>query len=141
MKKFWKVISRKELIFLAVIVVAVLVTTAFDTQNKIKVEFGEESVDIVSKRYSMNIPYEMIADAELVEVSDFGTLIEGEEDMTIGTGLWSNELWEEYYLCAIPYVKCIAVTLDDGRVFVFNRLDDETTLQIYEELLEQLPVN
>ena len=138
MKKFWKLVSRKDLIF-GILLFAVVIGMGFlDANNKIEVTFQEDAVDVASKRYAMNIPYDMIKAVELTEAADPGTVIEGFDDKSIRTGEWENEAWGQYVVCAVPEISMIMVTLEDGRVFVFNKLDDETTKQLYETLLLRL---
>ena len=138
MKKFWQLVSRKDLVFGILIFAIVIAMSFYDAANKISVKFQETAVDIQSKKYSMNIPYDMIVSAELIENAEPGTVVKGFDDMSIRTGTWNNDLWGEYVVCMVPKVDAIAVTLEDGRIFVFNRLDDETTAEVYETLLTYL---
>lgn len=138
MKKFWKLVSRKDLVFGIVLFAVVIGMGLMDASNKIEVTFQENSLDVVSKRYSMNIPYDMIRSVALTEGVEPGTVIDGFDDMSIRTGEWENEAWGQYVVCAVPEISMIAVTLEDDRMFVFNRLDDETTKQLYETLLLRL---
>lgn len=139
MKKFWQLVSKRDLVFVSLLFVAVIILSIFESANKVKVSFGDTAVDIKSAKYSMNIPYEMVSGIDLVPLEDAGEVIEGADDMAGRTGLWKNEAWGEYYICAdLDVQTCIAVHLDDGRLFVFSRKDAESTEADYQEFLSHL---
>lgn len=135
MKKLWSMVSKRDLVFVSLIFVAVIVLSVFESANKIKVTFDEEAVTAKAPKYSLNIPYTLIERAELVEMPDRGEVIDGTDDMAARTGHWKNETWGEYYVCAdCDTSNCIVSYLEDGRVFVFSRKDDAETAGLYETL-------
>jgi hypothetical protein len=133
--KFWKkfslLVSKPHLYFGIFLFVVVIGTSLIESANKVTVQFGEAAVDIKSTRvYSMNIPYDMVSSVELIEMPDAGEAIKGTYDMTVRYGHWKNEVWGDYVVCMDPdATDCIVVHLDDGRIFVFNRKDNETTAE------------
>ena len=134
-KKFWKLVSKKDLVFISLIFVAVIVFSFVETQNKVKVSFGEESVDVTSAKYTMNIPYELIKDVQLMDLPEAGKVISGRDDMTIRYGTWNNDHFGEYYICAdLAAENCIVVQLKDGRFFLFSRLSTAETSALFETL-------
>ena len=134
MKKFWQQVSKKDLIFVSLIFVAVIVLSIFESDNKIQVSFAADSVTAKAPKYSLNIPYDMVARAELVDMPDRGEVMDGTDDMASRTGRWENETWGEYYVCAdLDASNCIVAYLEDGQVFVFSRKDNEETARIFEE--------
>ena len=134
-EKFWKLVSKKDLVFVTIIFAIVIVMTFVETATKVKVTFGDESVDIEAPRYSMNIPYEMVDSIELTEMPDRGEVVEGTDDMVSRTGTWENETWGEYYVCAnLNSTNCVVVRLADGRIFVFSNKNNETTAENFETL-------
>ena len=138
-EKFWKLVSRKDLVFGIVLFAIVIAMTVFETYNKVKVEFSDTAVDISTSKYSMNIPYDLVESVELVALPEAGEVIDGTDDMAARTGLWKNETWGEYYICAdLNSPTCIVAHLEDGRIFVFSRRNDEETTQIYDRFLDQL---
>lgn len=138
-EKFWKLVSRKDLVFGILLFAVVIAMTVFETYNKVKVDFSDAAVDIRTSKYSMNIPYDMVDSIELVALPDAGTVIDGTDDMAARTGLWENETWGEYYICAdLNSPTCIVAHLEDGRIFVFSRRNEEETAQIYDRFLYQL---
>lgn len=139
-KKFWKLVSRKDLFFGILLFAVVIGMTVYETYHKVTVEFNDTAVDIRTSKYAMNIPYDQVESIELVELPDAGQVIDGADDMTARTGLWKNEIWGEYYICAdLNSSTCIAVHLKDGRIFVFSRRNEEETEHDYRQFLQQLP--
>ena len=138
MKKFWQIVSKKDLIF-GIIVFSLVILISFKPSNKVRFSFAEDSVDIRSTKYSMNIPYDMVESLELVSKPDMGIEIDGYTDNIIANGLWENEAWGEYTCCLEVYTdNCILVHLTDGRLFVLSRRDNAETQRVYEEFLTYL---
>ena len=134
MNKIWQTISKKDFIF-GIIILALVVILSFKPSNKVRFTFGEDSVDIKTTRYTMNIPYHMIDSAALVEKPDMGRKVDGFTDDIIATGIWSNEAWGEYTACIeVATDNCIVIGLTDGRSFVVSRRDNEETQKVFEEL-------
>ena len=137
--KFWQNISKRDFGFGIVILVLVIAISVLQPSNKIIAEFGEEAVDIKSSKYTMNIPYEMVAALELVDKPDMGTEVDGHDDMILQTGIWENEVWGEYTQCTeIATDNCIVIHLTDGRIFVISRRDNEETRKVFEEFQSHL---
>lgn len=132
-QKFWKLVSKKHLIFGVLLFAAVIALSLSQSAEAVTVTFGDSAVDIAASRFSMNIPYDMVDHAELVEIPDRGDVIDGTDDMAVRTGQWTNDTWGEYFVCAdLDASNCIAVHLNDGRIFVFSRKDNAETAQIFE---------
>ena len=124
----------------AVVVLAVVVVMAFCSgENMMTVTFGEEAVDVVTDRYTLNIPYNMVESIEIAEISKDDEQIDGRSDLALRTGAWKHERWGEYYGCMDLQTKtCILVHLKDGRLFVFSHESDKTVQAEYEEFLTHL---
>lgn len=139
MKKFWQLVSKRYLVFGVVLFALVIGTSVIEAENKVKVEFGETAVDIIAKRYALNIPYDMVDSIELVQMPDPGEILDGRDDMSIRYGTWTNEVWGEYTVCAdLSASNAIAVHLNDGRVFVFSRKSNEETQSIFDTFQSHL---
>ena len=131
--KFWKLVSKKHLVFGTLLFVVVIVMSMFEAKGKVKVNFDETAVDIVSPKYHMNIPYDIVDHIELMELPDKGEVIKGSDDMSVRTGNWKNEAWGEHYICVnLSSTNCIAVYLEDGRVFVFSRYSNSENARDFE---------
>jgi hypothetical protein len=133
MKRTLQFVSKKDFFF-GLVILALVVVISLKPSNKVRFTFGEDSVDIKTTKYSMNIPYDMIHTAQLVDKPDMGTEIDGYTDNIIAYGIWENEAWGEYTACIEVYTdNCIVLQLTDGRFFVLSRRDNEETLRIYEQ--------
>lgn len=139
-EKFWKLVSRKDLVFGILLFAAVIGMTMYETHHKVKVEFSDTAVDIHTSKYSMRIPYDQVESAETVALPEAGQVIDGADDMAARTGLWRNETWGAYYIYAdLNSPTCIAAHLKDGRIFVFSRRNEEETKNDYRQFLQRLP--
>lgn len=132
-KKLKSLLSFKDFFF-TVLIFAIILGLAFcNSESQVKVTFQADSVDIVSSRFTMNIPYDMVEKIDLVVYPDDGELLKGKGDISLHTGVWTNSAWGEYYACVdLGAKQCITVLLDDGRLFVFSRKNDKETAGIYE---------
>lgn len=139
-EKFKALVPLKHILFVLALFAVTLVIFYFDSSEDIKVAFSEESVTATASSFQMDIPYDMIESAELVSMEDGGTKISGSDNLVTRLGNWENEAWGEYSICAdLDALTCIKVNLDDGRIFIFSRKNDEETRTIYEELLTHIP--
>lgn len=137
--KFRQSLSGKDFVFGLILLVLVIAISLFQPSNKIIAEFSEDSVDIKSSKFSMNIPYDMIRSIELVDKPDMGEPVDGHDDMILQIGTWENDTWGEYEMCTeIATDNCIVTHLTDGRIFVISRRDNEETAAVYEEFLTHL---
>ena len=103
------------------------------------VNFGEEALDVVTNRYSLNIPYELIETVEIGNVDMGDEIIKGKGDIALRTGHCTNKDWGEYYgIIDLQTSKCVLIRLNDGRLFVYSHQSDEKVQQDYENLLSRL---
>ena len=138
MKKFWQIVSKKDLIF-GLVILSLVVIISLKPSNKVRFYFEEDSVDIKTTKYSMNVPYDMITSAELVDKPDMGTIVDGYTDNIVAYGIWENETWGQYTAIVEVYTdNCIVLTLTDGRFFVVSRRDNPETLAMFEQLSQYL---
>ena len=139
MKKFWQLVSRKDLIFIICIFLLVIVISLVEPLTKITVTMDDSAVEAKSTRYFINVKYELIESAELVEMPDKGNVVNGSDDMSIRYGIWNNDTWGEYTIVAIPNAtNCIVMHLHDGRTFVFNARSNEYTAELFAALSAHL---
>ena len=139
MKRFWKLVSVKDLVFGTVIFAIVGLMTVVQSADKVKVTFGEESMDVKTAKYAMNIPYDMIDTVDIMDMPDRGEVVDGADDMAVRTGMWKNDAWGEYYVCAdLKVSKCIVMHLNNDSVFVVSRKDVEETQFVYDTLCSYL---
>ncbi len=139
MKKFWKLVSKKDLLFGILIFAVVIGMGIYDSTHKVAVSFTETYVEINVNDYSMNIPFELIYSISLTQMPDRGSVVDGSDDMQVRTGIWNNETWGEYYVCAnLNSTSCIVTELTDGRIFVFTASNNKKTESAYDTLMAYL---
>ena len=119
---------------------ALILTVAFcRAEDMIQVNFGEEALDVVTNRYSLNIPYELIETVEIGNLDKSDEIIKGKGDIALRTGHCTNKDWGEYYgIIDLQTSKCVLIRLNDGRLFVYSHQSDEKVQQDYETLLSRL---
>jgi len=138
-KKLKQLFKLRDLVF-TLLLFTIMIGLAFcKAESQVEVTFNDESVDVVSARYSMNIPYDMVEAIDLVDYPEDNTLLNGKGDISLHTGHWTNEVWGEYFACVdLGSKQCVKVTLDDGRLFVFSRLSDQETATVFETFQSHL---
>ncbi|MBR5125651.1 MAG: hypothetical protein IKU68_02845 [Oscillospiraceae bacterium] len=138
--RFKDYFSLKNLFF-SVALFAILIPFAIrDSNNQVKVYFDDASVRTTSNKYTLTIPYGDIVSAELTDLAEPGQKVtDGYDDDILRAGLWQNETWGEYHITAdLDATNCILITLNDGRVFVFSSVNNETTAEHFETLQSHL---
>lgn len=137
--KLKQLFSVKDLMFTALLFGIILTMAFCKGENMMDVTFGETAVDIVTAKYTMNIPYEMVDSIEIAEYSEDDEPVNGRSDIALRSGIWENEVWGEYYACIdLQTDTCILVRLNDGRLFVFSHESDKTVAAEYETFLSHL---
>ena len=123
-----------------VLLFALIITVAFcRAEDMIRVNFGEEALDVVTNRYSLNIPYDMVDRVEIGDLDKNDEIIQGKGDIALRTGHCTNKEWGEYYgIMDLQTKTCVVIRLNDGRVFAFSHQSDEKVQQDYETLLRHV---
>ena len=129
----------RDLAFAVVLFTLILAVASCRAENMITVTYGEEAVDVVTNRYSMNIPYDMIESVQIGDVDEDDEIIKGKGDIALLTGHCMNKDWGEYYgIIDRQTSKCVLVHLNDGRLFVFSHESDEKVQRDFETLQSYL---
>ena len=127
-------IPKKELIFIALILVLFIGMILSDTEVKILVNYDEEMLQITSPRLNVDIEHSHVLSVELIDMpTDFGTKIgDSYEHEVYCAGTWENDILGTYTLCILPgNSKAILVTLDFTTV-VFCCTTDEKTQTLFD---------
>jgi len=133
MRKFWQIVSKRHIVFGLCLFAAAILISMLESAWKVKVQFGDTAVDIRTNQYTMNIPYDMVDEIRLIEMPEAGKALSGRDDPTWRIGHWENDTWGEYFICAdLDADVCIEVLLDDSRIFVFSRRNNEETKKDFE---------
>ena len=119
---------------------ALILTVAFcKAEEMIQVNFGEEALDVVTNRYSLNIPYDMVESVEIGDLDKDDEIVQGKGDIALRTGHCVNKEWGEYYgIMDLQTKTCVVIRLNDGRIFAFSHQSDEKVQQDCEMLLSYL---
>lgn len=142
---FWKSFSKKavlrQLFFVLALFAILLPIAIWDSNTQVKVSFDTTSVYVNSDKYSLTVPYDIIASAELTALPEPGEELEDAFDNDIiRTGKWRNDTWGEYYINAdLDAGNCIKLLLNDGRIFAFSCKDNAKTAELFDTLLTYLP--
>ena len=128
----------RDLAFTVLLFTLILTVAFCRAEDMIQVNFGEDALDVVTNRYSMNVPYEMIESVEVGILDKDDEIIEGKGDIALRTGHCTNKDWGEYYgIIDLQTSNCVLIRLKDGRLFIFSHMSDEkvqndaATLQTY----------
>ncbi|MGM9607181.1 MAG: PH domain-containing protein [Oscillospiraceae bacterium] len=133
--------KAKNTIFLVLVLVVFTVGSWAVGGTSISPDFGDDALTFSGpQKFSFTVDYDQIADLELVELTDPGTMLSGGENRSYYWGSWENEAWGTYTLCAAKKIDtAILLTTRDGEYLVFNYQDGDTTqsmLQMFRDLLE-----
>ena len=129
----------RDLAFTALLFALILTVAFCRAEDMIQVNFGEDALDVVTNRYSMNVPYEMIESVEVGDLDMDDEIIQGKGDIALRTGHCLNKDWGEYYgVIDLQTKKAVLIRLNDGRLFVYSHQSDEKVQQDYENLLSRL---
>ena len=128
----------RDLAFTLLLFTLILTVAFCRAEDMVQVTFGKDALDVVTNRYSMNVPYEMIESVEVGVLDKDDEIIQGKGDLALRTGHCTNKDWGEYYgIIDLQTSKCVLIYLNDGRLFVYSHKSDEkvqsdaATLQTY----------
>lgn len=129
----------RDLAFTLLLFTLILTVAFCRAEDMIQVNFGGEALDVVTNRYSLNIPYEMIESVEIGNLDKDDEIIKGKGDIALRTGHCTNKDWGEYYgIIDLQTRTCVVIRLNDGRIFAFSHQSDEKVQQDCEMLLSHL---
>lgn len=127
-----KLVSKKDMIFIACIFLFVIVFSLITGGDAVEVHFSEEIMSITSTGFEFDITYTDVESIALETLPELGTMDKGTDTTSLKCGNWNNTIWGDYHLCVLPEISdCVVVTLKDGRTVVFNYKDAEKTADVY----------
>lgn len=139
MKDFFaklKYLFRWRDVAFAAVLLGLTMTLAFcKSSNMMDVTYGDEALDVITDRYTLNVPYNVVDRIEIAtyDADDEPVSGRGKDDMALRTGIWTNENWGEYYACIDRQTDtCILIHLKDGRLFVYSHKSDEKVRSDFE---------
>lgn len=134
MKNLFGSIPRKDMVFISLILVVLIVMIAFDTDVDILVNYDEEMLQITSPRLNIDIEHQHVVSVDLIDMPEFGTMVgDSYEHEAYNAGTWENDAWGAYTLCVIPgNAKCILVEVKNDGFVVFSCTTDQKTAELFE---------
>ncbi len=133
-----KLVSKKDLIFVSVIFLVVIVFSLFSGES-VEVNFGSDALTVSATGFEFSMAYADVESIELSTLPELGTMDKGTDTASMKNGNWNNAIWGDYHLCVIPTNEsCIVVTLTDGRTVVFNYKEAENTADVFSVFQEKL---
>lgn len=134
-----KLVSKKDMIFISIIFLVVIIFSLFTSGEAVELDFGSETMSINASGFAFTIAYQDVANIELSTLPELGTMDKGTDTASMKNGNWNNAIWGDYHLCVIPTNEsCVVVTLTDGRTVVFNYKEAENTADIFSVFQEKL---
>lgn len=132
--------STKNTLLLLLFLVAFTILSQLFGGTGVSPDFQEDALTVTGpEKYSFTVDYDRIAALELVELTDPGSPVSGEENRRYFWGVWENDAWGEYTVCAAKKIDAaILITTLDGERLAFNYTDDDTTSSILEMFTELL---
>lgn len=73
---------------------------------------------------------------DLTEFNHYGTCISGGQSRQHAYGVWTNDIFGEYFLCVSTIPSNCIILHTSNSTYIINYESDETTLQLYQSLLE-----
>lgn len=105
-------------------------------------DVAEHSLSVVYNDFSATVNYKDVTAVELVEVSDFGTPVDGGSDKSCRWGFWESEVWGEYtQYSLISTNSAVLLHLRDGGYFLLSYESGDTTVLLSEMLRDMLTAN
>lgn len=132
--------SKKNLLFMLVIILAVTAYTLFGGKGGSGFSLDNEILTISGpEEYSFSVACRDIADVSLAEDFDPGLCVSGGSTRKYCWGTWQNAELGDYELCMLAAIDdCIVVTDTAGKHYVFNIESERTTTDFVPSFLEYL---
>ena len=133
--------KKYSLVLLISIVVIVAVYSFAGGGGKMDLDIGEHSLNVVYEDFYTTVKYEDVIAIELVEVSDFGSPVDGGSDKSCRWGTWENEAWGEYSQYTLTGTsRAVLLHMTEG-YFLLSYESGETTELLSEMLRDMLTAN
>lgn len=131
--------NKKNLLFLILPVILVLIYSLTGNSIGIRLDFGEEALTVSTSDLDWELPYDQIRQLSLRELPEPGTMDSGIDKRNLRCGDWRNALYGSYAQCLDPRIgQCLEITLSDGGVFLLNYENEESTQELYQMFTELL---
>lgn len=126
-----------NMLILLAIMIAVTVVTMVRGEKAVGFDWSQTRVRITDPGGStFTIRYADVTAMELTEHPHYGTCLDGGKSSSIHYGLWENETWGRYTLCASDQTTLCIVLRTAEEIYVLSYESDAITTALYESLTE-----
>ncbi len=87
------------------------------------------------------LEYDTILTAELLQLTDYGTVTEGKQTRTGKSGTWEHPVWGSYTLCAYASCDWVVRIHTKSECYVVNLTSEAETRQLYQILQDKMPAS
>lgn len=133
--------SKKLNYFLPVIIIVIVgIVSLLRGGGQMGLDIGDDAMTVTSPdEFSFTVAFDEIGSMELVELTDPGTMLSGDENSGFSWGTWENEAWGQYSRCTCKKADqaILITTLDDAHM-VFSFESDDTTASLLDALNDLL---
>ena len=132
--------SKQKNLAIVILVLAMVLFYIFSGGSVgISLDFGEDALVLSASDYDWLIPYAQIESLELTDLPELGSVVDGSEKHILCCGIWENEAFGEYTLCADPRIEsCIVIRMRSGDIYVLNYENGDSTEQLHKMFSELL---
>lgn len=134
---FWK----RNFLWSVLLIVAVLVFSLFRGSGLSVAPAASELMLTLHDGSAVAIPYGQITEAELLEQPEFGTMLEGKDDLRGKSGHWEHPEWGTYTLCVYRSSDKVVRLVAGGQIYAVSLASAADTEQLYGIILEKSPAN
>ena len=130
---------NKKITALAVFFLFIVIVTLFVLNLGVSADVSEKKFKVSGFWYKREINYSDIESVNIYTDIEYGERVSGMSYISIYRGTYKNDEFGEYK-CAVnkDVESCIAVKLKSGEYYVFNSVDRENTLEIYEFIKQRV---
>lgn len=123
---------NKKITALVIFLLVIIIVTLFVLNLGVSADVSEKKFKVTGFWYKREISYSDIESVNIYTGIDYGEKISGMSYISIYRGTYKNKEFGEYK-CAVnkDVESCIVVKLKSGEYYVFNSVDRENTLEIY----------
>lgn len=131
----------RNIIFIIIVVVIATVFSLVNHSTPVTYDFGEDSFTLTGDKeapYSVTVRYEGVRSIDQVSGLDLGTPLDGGDTGKCQYGVWQNDAYGEYRLCAWSKVTEYIVLDTAGGIIVCNFEDNASTKGLYDGMVDLL---
>lgn len=133
--------QRRSLLIAAVIFVGVTAFSLFRSGEPMELAFRDDEMTITGPEgapFAVAIPYQDIRSVSESKAPDPGVCLEGLDTERCRFGVWRNDAYGDYTLCASPHISSYIVLKTADGVVAFNYENDDSTHHLYLALVDLL---